>query len=225
MSLFFQLLLFLFPWRVRRYLLKRILHFEIANHAHIGFSILLANRVVLGDYASIGHLNFCKSIDLLELGEYSNIGTKNYITGFSVENSKAIKYNHFSHLPNRQCVLKIGKHTGITSRHYFDCNGGIFIGDYCQIAGFETAFLTHSIDLINNRQDADSIRIGDYSFIGVRCTFVKGTEIPPYSIVSACSLVNKKFIEQKAMYGGVPCKIIKKVDDLKFFEREKGFVS
>lgn len=66
---------------------------------------------------------------------------------FSVTHVKVRKYSHFSHIDNRQCILSIGKNTSITSRHYFDCNGGIYIGDYCTIAGFETAFMTHSIDL------------------------------------------------------------------------------
>ena len=184
----------------------------------------MAHRVILAEHASIGHLNFCKAIDLLEMGEYSNMGTKNYITGFSTKDKNALKFKHFLHIKNRQCVLKIGKHTGITSRHYFDCNGGIFIGNYCQIAGFETAFLTHSIDLLNNRQDADSIKIGDYSFIGTRSTFIKGVEIPQYSIVSACTFVNKKFAKEKALYGGVPCKFLKNIDNYKFFERQNGFV-
>lgn len=220
-----QVFLFFFPWKIRRFFLAKILKFEMAEGAHIGFSILLARHVILGKYASIGHLNFCKDIDLLELGEYSNLGTKNYITGFSIYDKAVLKNNHFSHIEERQCVLKVGNHTGITSRHYFDCNGGIFIGDFCQIAGFESAFLTHSIDLKNNRQDADPIVIGDYSFIGTRCTFLKKSKIPARSIVSACSLVNKQYQEENSLYGGIPCKFIKTIDNYKFFYRTNGSVN
>lgn len=219
-----QLFLFFLPWKIRRYFLTKALKFKIAEGAHIGYSILLARQVILKKQARIGHLNFCKGIDLLELGEYSNLGTKNYITGFSIYDKIVLNKNHFSHIENRQCVLKIGNHTGITSRHYFDCNGGIFIGNFCQIAGFESAFLTHSIDLKSNRQDADPIVIEDYSFIGTRCTFLKKSKIPSYSIVSACSLVNKQFQEGNCLYGGVPCKFIKKIDNYKFFHRTNGMV-
>jgi acetyltransferase-like isoleucine patch superfamily enzyme len=223
-KILFQFSIFIFPWRVRRFLLRKFLHFEIGRNARIGYSIILAHKVVLGDDASIGHLNFCKPIDLLYLGQSSNIGTRNYITGFSIVDKRVLKYKYFAHIRERQCVLKIGKHTGVTSRHYFDCNGGIYIGDYCQVAGFETSFLTHSIDLINNRQDADCVRIGDYCFIGTRCTFLKGAEIPSYTVVGACSLVNKKYEEGMAMYAGVPCRFIKKVTGLDFFTRKVGFV-
>lgn len=224
MKAIIQVLLFILPWKIRRPLLQKIFHFEIAPTARIGFSVILAHKVVMRDHAHIGNLNFCKPIDSLYMGEYSNLGTRNFITGFSVADKIVQRRKHFAHIKDRQCVLKVGKHTGITSRHYFDCNGGIYIGDFCQIAGFETAFLTHSIDLKNNRQDADSIRVGDYSFIGTRCTFVKGAEVPAYSIVGACSLVNKKFTEERVMYAGVPCKYIKKLEDVKFFEREVGSV-
>lgn len=216
-----QILLFFFPWRLRRLLLCSFFNFDIAKTAKIGYSILLANKVILKDYSSIGHLNICKKIDLLELGEYSNIGTRNFITGFSTQ---IIGFKHFTHISNRECVLRVGKHTGITSRHYFDCNGGIYIGDFCQIAGFESAFLTHSIDLKLNRQDTASIVINNYVFIGTRCTFLKGSSIPSRSLVSACSLINKKFTQEDSLYGGVPCKFIKNVKGYHFFNRKVGFV-
>lgn len=219
-----QILLFTFPWKIRKWLLKRLYHFEIDAGAHIGFSVILAKRLHLGRNATIGHFNVVKSIDNLEIGENSGIGNRNFITGFSVSNPIVIENGHFAHIANRKCELVIGKHVGITSRHYFDCNGGIYIGDFCQIAGFETAFLTHSIDLKKNRQDALPIVVGKYSFIGTRVTFLKGSVIPEYSVVGACSLVNKKFEEPYMLYGGMPCRLIKSIDGYRFFERKEGFV-
>mgnify|MGYP000131553782 FL=1 len=117
----------------------------------------------------------------------------------------------------------IGKNTSITSRHYFDCNGGIYIGDYCTIAGFETAFMTHSIDLKNNRQDTSPIRIGNYAFVGARCTILKGAILPDYSVLGACSLLNKQY-NTPGLYAGNPAKYIKSLENYKYFEREYGFV-
>lgn len=219
-----QLFLWLFPWSIRRKLLIKLCGYEIAKDAHIGFSIILAKKLIMGKGSYIGHLTMCKPIDLLVLGENSSIGTRNYITGFSMTSPEVLKYGHFNHIPNRQCVFIIGKHTGITSRHYFDCNGGIYIGDYCEIAGFETAFLTHSIDLKNNRQDAAPINIGDYSFISTRVTVLKGAKVPPHSIIGACSLVNKPLEDTFSLYGGCPCKFIKKVESYDYFNRSEGFV-
>lgn len=220
----FQILLWFFPWKIRRLLLNKFYGYEISKSARIGFSIITAKKIKMNDNSSIGHFTICKSIDRLEIGENSGIGNRNFITGFSISSPAVTEHGHFSHIPNRKCELIIGKHVGITSRHYFDCNGGIYIGDFCQIAGFETAFLTHSIDLKNNRQDAAPIHIGAYSFIGTRVTFIKGSAIPSYSIVGACTLVNKVFDREYSLYGGVPCKFIKETQECDFFKRENGFV-
>ena len=218
-----QLVLFLFQWKIRRFFLKNLLNFDLGENVKIGYSIILAKKVVLKRNAKIGHLNFVKSIDFLHLDENSKIGSRNWITGFSVTHVNVRKYSHFSHINNRQCILSIGKNTSITSRHYFDCNGGIYIGDYCTIAGFETAFMTHSIDLKNNRQDALPIRIGNYAFVGARCTILKGAVLPDYSVLGACSLLNKEY-KIHGLYAGIPAKYIKSLEDYKYFERKCGFV-
>lgn len=223
-KIIWQLLLFILPWKLRKWGLKHSFGFDLEEGSHIGMSIILAKKVHLHKNASIGHFNICKPIDNLSVGENSGIGNRNFITGFSVKNKIVLKHGHFAHIKDRKCELVVGEHVGITSRHYFDCNGGIYIGDYCQIAGFETAFLTHSIDLENNRQDARPIKIGKYTFVGTRVTFLRGSVIPPYSVVGACSMVNKQFPEPYSLYAGVPCKFIKLVNRYEFFNRETGFV-
>lgn len=222
--MFVQILLFFFPWRIRKYLLKKLCHFELSDNTKIGFSIILAKKVILRDNARIGHFNFVKPIDCLQLNENSKIGSRNWITGFSVKDVNVIKKSHFSHVKDRQCVLILGKESSVTSRHYFDCNGGIYIGNYCTIAGFETAFLTHSIDLKNNRQDALPIVIGDYTFIGARCTILKGTKLPDYSVLGACSLLNKQYENNYGLYAGTPARYIKSLEGYQYFSRKQGFV-
>ena len=49
-----------------------------------------------------------------------------------------------------------------TKYHHFDCTSNIHIGKFTTIAGYHSQFLTHSIDLYENRQDSNSILIGDY---------------------------------------------------------------
>lgn len=222
--MFIQFFLFFFPWRIRKYLLKKFCHFELSDNVKIGFSIILARKVILKDNARIGHLNFVKSIDCLQLNENSKIGSRNWITGFSVKDKTVIKKSHFSHIEDRQCVLILGKQSSVTSRHYFDCNGGIYIGNYCTIAGFETAFLTHSIDLKNNRQDALPIIIGDYTFVGTRCTILKGSKLPSYSVLGACSLLNKQYENSYGLYAGIPARYIKSLEGYQYFSRKQGFV-
>lgn len=51
------------------------------------------------------------------------------------------------------------------------------------------------------------VLIGAYTFIGNRTTITKGVTLPPYTIVSANSLVNKTLpIESGTIIGGIPAK-------------------
>ena len=83
--------------------------------------------------------------------------------------------------------------------------------------------MTHSIDLKNNRQDTSPIRIGNYAFVGARCTILKGAILPDYSVLGACSLLNKQY-NTPGLYAGNPAKYIKSLENYKYFEREYGFV-
>lgn len=220
-----QFILFFLPWRIRKYFLKVLCAFHLEENSKIGFSIILAKEVILKKNTKIGNFNVIKGIDSLVLEENSKIGSNNWVTGFSVKDLTVKKFSHFIHIIDRQCVLHIGKNSSITSRHYFDCNGGIYIGDFCTIAGFQTAFMTHSIDLEKNRQDAMPIHIGNYTFIGARCTILKGSSLPDHSVLGACSLLNKKQQQEYSLYAGTPARFIKSIENYNYFNRKKGFVN
>jgi acetyltransferase-like isoleucine patch superfamily enzyme len=219
---FIQLLLFLFPWKIRRVLLNKLFSFKIDNTAHISFSIILAKKLVMYQYSEIGNFNFCNAIDILILEKNSIIANFNYITGYP---SSLI--NHFSHVENRKCQLIIGEHSAITSRHFIDCTAGITIGNFTTMAGIRSQILTHSIDLEKNRQNASPVIIGSYCFIGTDCVLLMGSKLPDYCVLGAKSLLNKNFIETYCLYGGVPARKIKELtgSDIKYFQRKTGFVS
>lgn len=216
-----QALLFIFPWSLRRKCLNVFFGYNISKNAHIGKSIILAKSVILEDNAHIGSGTICKPIDRLIMRKDSNLGNFNFITGVSTEPDNAI---HFSHVQNRKCELIIGRDSGITSRHYFDCTAGVYIGDFCQIAGYGSTFLTHSIDIKQNRQDAQPIKIGDYCFIGLHATILKGVSVANRVAIGACSLVSNNLEIPESLYAGVPAKHIKNLDSYKFFDRTKGEV-
>ena len=169
--------------------------------------------------AQIGTGNIIKRIDLLSIGESSHLRNFNQITGISSKNGR-----HFRQIANRKCEMIIGKESSITSKHYFDCTAGIYIKDYCLLAGNSSVFLTHSIDPKECRQDAAIISIGNYCFIGHNTTILKGCTLPDKVIIGACSLVNKSLCESEMVYGGVPVKALKKAIDYNFFSRSKGII-
>lgn len=221
MKVFLQIIYFIFPWKLRRFLLKKTFGFDIAPSAHIGFSIIMASKLKMENNSQIASLTICNRIDLMELKCHSILGTFIYITGYSTK----LK-DHFQHVPDRKCELIIGEHSAITSRHFIECTAGIYIGKYTTVAGIRSQILTHSIDLKECIQDAKAVNIGDYCFVGTGSVILKGAALPDYSVLGALSLLNKAHKEPGCLYGGVPAvKIAElKKEDYKYFRRKEGFV-
>lgn len=215
MKLIVQILLFILPWSIRRRVLNMMGH-QIAPTAHIGISIILCHKLIMDENSTIGHLTLVKGIDRLELKKNSKIGALNFITGYSV----ALK-TVFRNVESRNCEFIIGESSSITSRHFFDVNGGIYIGKFTQIAGIRSTFLTHSIDVYNNIQTTSPIVIGDYCFCGSNIVILKGVIIKDYTVIGAGSIVSRSIERGKVVIAGNPATIKKdlNIDDVKFFCR------
>lgn len=53
-----------------------------------------------------------------------------------------------------------------------------------------------------------AIHIGTHCWLATRCTVQKRTELPPYTVVSSCSLLNRKYdIEERSVIGGIPAEL------------------
>jgi acetyltransferase-like isoleucine patch superfamily enzyme len=221
MKILIQFLFFFIPWSIRRIALNRIFGFDISAKSKIGFSLLLCDELVLSADSRIGHLVFCKNIDRLFLHESATIGSLNFITGFNTNST-----NEYKHRVLRKCELILGEHSAITSRHFIDCNGGVYIGKYSTIAGIRSIFMSHSIDIYNNRQDAECIVIGDFCFIGSNVTVLKGVKIASNVVLAAGSVVSASLDKPFSLYGGVPSRWIKDLplEKVKYFQRKIGFV-
>ncbi|MCK1550847.1 acyltransferase [Bradyrhizobium sp. 177] len=215
MKLLASLLILLLPWRLRRLVLQSLFGYEIDPQATVGFSIILAKKVVLRDRSRIGHLTFVKGLDELSLGRSGRLGNLNWITGYSSSNESTGRYS----------ALFIGDHAAVTHRHLLDCADRISIGNYSTVAGWNTQFITHSIDLRVSRQTSMPIRVGKYCFVGSRSLLLKGAELPDYSILGAGAVLTEKLTEEFCIYGGVPARKVGVArDDLEYFRREVGFV-
>lgn len=208
------------PWPLRRWALMRFLGYQIHPTARLGFCLLLARNVILEEYSRIGHLTVCIHLDLVHLGPHASLGRGNWITGYPSNEKK-----YFSHLPERRAELILGAHSAITNRHMVDCTARVTFGKFTTFAGFRSQILSHSIDLRENRQSAQPIEIGDYCFIGTDCVILGGCALPPYSVLAAKSLLNRKHEEQFTLYGGIPARPLKALNrDLKYFQRTTGHV-
>ena len=220
MKTLLKLFSLILPWPFKRLLLIHVFGFSIEPSAYIGLSWVFPNNLKLEKGARIDHFNVAIHLDNITLKENARIGRKNWITGISTKNIK-----HFTHQEDRKASLILEKESAITKNHHIDCTNLVWIGEFSIIGGYQTQFLTHSIDFIHNRQHSNPIIIGKYTFVGTRSILMGGAILPDYSILGANSLLNKNFTEPYFLYAGSPAIKIKSIPtDAAYFHRKSGFV-
>jgi acetyltransferase-like isoleucine patch superfamily enzyme len=214
-----SLVVLIFPWSIRRILLNFLFNYKIHQKARIGFSIIIPDRLEMAAGSYIGHLNICKGLSLLSMGEESIINNLNWISGMPIGG------DFFKHKADRNPALILGEHAAITNRHLIDCSDEITVGCFTIIAGFRSQLMTHSVNLDESRQDCAPIRIGDFCFIGTNSVLLPGSSLGNYSVLGASSVLNKEFDEEYYLYAGVPATKVKQLSDqMEYFNRTKGFI-
>jgi len=211
----FQALLTFLPWPIRRIALQKCFGFQIDRTAIVGFSLLDVKCIHLGAGVRIGHLNYFRGLDRLTMDEESRIGNLNWFT--AIQGGQ-----NFSNGRKRELNLK--RHSAITSRHYFDCNDAITVGEFTTIAGVRSTFLTHGIDLGRNVQTTSPIAIGQYCFIGSNVLFLSDSIIGDFSLVAAGTVIPGKRYPDRSLIAGVPGRVIKEGLSGEYFQRKFGFV-
>lgn len=208
-----QLLLWPLPWFLRRRLLSWLLGWYLHPTSRIGFSIILVRKVYLFRNARVGHLNLVKGLDTLEMGEDSSIGHLNQITGVPTTDTKYFRD------PQRKCELVLKASGSITCRHIVDCCGGVTIGQFSTIAGYGTQILSHSVNIVENRQVARPVVIGLYCFVGTGCILLPGSYLPTFAILAAGSVLTKAHEQQFQLYAGAPARPVQKIMRAEYFHR------
>lgn len=221
MRSFIKCLIIFFPWAIKRRMLSLVFGYDLHPASRIGFSWIYPSFLIMEEGAKIGHFNTAIHLDEIIMKMNSSIGRTNWITGFSSKKTS----RHFEHQTNRNSVLTLNEGAAITKHHHLDCTSPITIGKFTTIAGYYSQLLTHSIDIIESRQDSYPITIGDYCFISTNVVILGGAKLPDYSILGAKSLLNKKQYQSYALYGGQPAIFIKNIDiNAKYFTRKEPFV-
>jgi acetyltransferase-like isoleucine patch superfamily enzyme len=216
-----QLLTLLLPWFLRRKTLQWWFGFEIHPTARIGLAWIFPAKLVMEADARIDHFTVAVNLEKIVLKNKAKIGRGNWITGFPRGKNSL----HFQHQANRQPELIMSESSAITKNHHLDCTDRISIGKFTTIAGYNSQLLTHSIDVLMNRQDSSPITIGEYCFVGTNVVVLGGATLPARSVLGAKSLLNKSFTEEWKLYGGVPAKMIADIPrDAGYFMRTDGFV-
>lgn len=221
MKTIINIIVLIFPWAIKRVILNKFYHYKISPNAKIGFSYIFPKRLIMEEGATIGHFNVAIHLDLIHIGKKASISRSNWITGFPTGTSS----KHFKHQTDRKSELIIGNESAITKNHHIDCTNSIHIGNFVTIAGYQSQFLTHSINITEGKQSSSPIFIGDYSFISTRVILLGGSKIPAYSVLAAGSVLTKHYHEEYILYGGVPARPIKKLShNAAYFTRLEGFI-
>lgn len=208
----------LLPWRLKRLALIKGFGHVIHPEAFIGVSYLDVDHMILEKGARIGYFNFFRSISRLSLGSGAQIGNLNWFTALS---SKYITAS-----PHRNRELIIGLESAITNRHYFDLQDRIEIGAFTTVAGVRSTFFTHQIDIVASHQSAAGIAIGNYCFVSSNCVVLAGSTIGEKIVVAAGSVVKGTLPDSCTLYGGVPARMLRRMDEsAKYFARTQGSVS
>ena len=122
-------------------------------------------------------------------------------------------------------TIRIGTNCWIGKNFMVNGNGTVVIGDNCDIAP-EVAFNTggHQIGNHNHRAgigEEHNISIGDGCWIGARATFANTIVVGNGSVVAACACVVQD-VPADTLVGGVPAKIIRRLDDAVWQEPVKA---
>lgn len=210
-----NLLIIFLPWTIRRYILNKFYHYQIHPTAHIGLSYIYPKQLIMGEGARIGHLNVAIHLELIQMDKNCSISQKNWITGFPLSNK-----SNFQDFPDRKPYLIMKEDSSITKQHHIDCTDMVIVGELTTIAGYGTQILSHSFSLEKNSQACAPIQIGHHCWVGTRSVILPGAVLPPQSVLGAGAVLKKKFTESFVLYGGVPAKFIKKMDETyEFFHR------
>jgi len=215
MKLLFRLFIIILPWKLKRFILTKVYHYEIHPTAKIGFSYIFPKHLIMEENTIIGHLNVGIHLDLIHMEKEATIRQRNWITGFPSKDK-----SYFQDYPDRRPCLIMKKDSAITKQHIIDCTDSVTIGELTSIAGYGTQILTHSTSLKYNKQSCEPIIIGHHCFVGTRCIILPGSILPNHSVLGAGSVLNKKMEEEYTLYGGVIAKQIKYLDkSLEFLNR------
>lgn len=114
-----------------------------------------------------------------------------------------------------------GVYVGVNSKigrpgSYIQGKGKVYIGNYVRFAP-NVGILSSNHDLYDrDKYNHATIKIGDYSWIGMNSIVLAGVELGTSTIVGAGAVVTKSFPEGFCVIAGNPAKVIKYLDKNNF---------
>ena len=110
--------------------------------------------------------------------------------------------------------ISVGEGVFINACCHFQDHGGVTIGDGCQI-GHNVVFATLNHELPAERRSVTRpapITLGKHVWVGSNVTILQGVTIGDNAVVAAGAVVTKD-VPANTIVGGVPARVIKRIDE------------
>lgn len=200
-------LVFLLPPSGLKNRLLRMLGHAVPDSARIGINLVQrVDRFEIGEGTVIHHFNWFRDLRLVRTGTGCRILLFNWFTGDS-------GYEPGMEPPEHARSLVMGDHSHIISQHYFDCGGGVLIGDQTWITGIRTTVLTHAFDPHNGGMLLQPVTLHDRSVLATCCTLLPGAVVGEGALVAAGStLWTGQESKAAHLHGGVPARRLAAID-------------
>lgn len=134
------------------------------------------------------------------------------------ETKRTIKYSQIFVMHGKSQYLEFGKNISVEGAKIFlnEENSAFIVGDESMLSAEIVVWATDGHSIIDKKSQkllnkvSQSVRIGDYCWIGYGVYLLKGANLPNHTIVGANSVVVNGFNEEYTIMAGNPAKVIKK---------------
>jgi acetyltransferase-like isoleucine patch superfamily enzyme len=207
----------LLPGFLKRFLYRSLFGYQIGSDVRIGFVLLDAANVALGDGSRIGHFTVITRVESFNAGRHTQVGFLNIIRGGSRvslgDYSEVMRLNVLNAIPDHDCttepesILEVGAGTVITSGHRIDFTDKVTLGKNVIIGGRNSSLWTH------NRQETAPIEVGDFCYLGSEVRLAPGAKLPDECILGIGSVLTGEIKEPRSLVAGVPAKVVRPLEE------------
>jgi acetyltransferase-like isoleucine patch superfamily enzyme len=174
-------------------LLLRLVGHRIGRASTGIIPALNVEAIQVGDGASLEHLNVPRDLRAVTLSADSVIGQWNWTSAARPLVQRGA--------PGE---LWLGEKSALTSRHYPDCSGGIYIEESATVARVRGTFITHSIDIELGKQSYAPVRIGRFTLVSSNSNFTPGATVNLRSVIAMGAVVTAGAHPPERLLAGVP---------------------
>ena len=207
----------LLPNLVKRPLYRLFFGYRIGRGVRIGWALLDAQKLQLGEGTIIGHFNLVLRVAELRTGRQCRVGMLNIVRGGARvilgDYVSVMRLNVLNSIPDHDCTttptseLELGDGTIVVSGHRIDFTDAVTIGKNVIIGGRNSSLWTH------NRQQTAPIKIGDFCYLGSEIRAAPGARLASECILALGSVLASDIDTPRSLVGGVPAKVVRPLND------------